>query len=348
MTERKLASIRRIDNITPIDGADKIVRATVGGWNVVTAIDNGFKVGDLVVYLEVDSWVPSGIAPFLTKPGHFPKTYNGVEGEKLKSIKLRGVVSQGLIMPMHVLTNYGADLEEGADVTETLGIQKWEKEIPAQLAGTMKGNFPSFIPKTDQERVQNIRKALEAAIESGLQFEITEKLEGSSMTCYLHQGEFGVCSRNIDLKRDESNSFWMVAIRDRIEEKLRAYGKDIAVQGELVGPGIQDNIYKMSTPEFFIFDIYDIAKGEYLSPPERRELCDNVLGFHHSQVPVVAHSAKLKDTLGITTMEQIIDFADGKSTFNPNQDREGLVYKQVGGGMTFKTISNRYLIKQKD
>lgn len=344
--ERKLASVRRIDKIEPIEGADKIVKATVGGWQLVTAIDNGFKEGDLVVYLEVDSWVPSGLAPFLTKPGHFPKVFNGVEGERLKTIKLRGTLSQGLLMPMHVLTNYGADLEEGADVTETLGIQKWEKEIPAQLTGLVKGNFPTLIPKTDQERVQNLKKEIEAAIASGIRFEITEKLEGSSMTCYLIDGEFGVCSRNLDLKRDENNAFWSVAINERIEEKLRAYGNDIAVQGELIGPGIQGNIYKCSEPAFFVFDIYDVKAGQYMTPPTRRELCNDVLGLKH--VPIVAHQAAMIDTLGINSMENVIAFADGKSQFNKDQNREGIVFKEVNGGMTFKAISNKYLLSEKD
>ena len=343
MAERKLATIRRIDNIESIEGADKIVKATIGGWQVVTAIDNGFKVGDLVVYLEVDSWVPSTLAPFLTKPGHFPKTYNGVEGEKLKSIKLRGTISQGLIMPMHVLTNYGADLSEGDDVTETLGIQKWEKPIPAQLAGLVKGNFPPLIPKTDQERVQNLKREIQDAISAETVFEITEKLEGSSMTCYLIDGEFGVCSRNLDLKRDENNTFWKTAIDSDVEARMRKYGDNFALQGELIGPGVQDNIYKLSSHQFRIFDVFDIKTGTKLLPEARQAVVRDLNLLH---VPIIAYHAQLLDTLGLGTMEDIIKFADGKSQLNTQQDREGLVFKQADKNFSFKSISNKYLLKQ--
>ena len=96
---RKLATVRKIDKIEPIEGADKIVKATVGGWSLVTAIDNGFKEGDLVVYLEIDSWVPTEIAPFLSK-GKEPRVYKGVKGERLRTVKLRGVQSQGLIIKL--------------------------------------------------------------------------------------------------------------------------------------------------------------------------------------------------------------------------------------------------------
>ena len=162
--ERVMASIERIVRIDPIEGADKIVKATVKNWSLVTAIDNGFKVGDLVVYCEIDSWIPHDVAPFLSK-GQYPRVYNGVEGERLKTIKLRGQVSQGLILPVAgcfgdtvtISAENAALFREGDDVTEALGIQKWEAPIPACLAGVSKGSFPSQIPKTDEERIQNIK-----------------------------------------------------------------------------------------------------------------------------------------------------------------------------------------------
>ena len=196
---RKLASIRRIDSLTPIDGADKIELATVGGWKVVCQ-KGLYNEGDLAVYFEIDSWIPHTIAPFLSK-GQYPRVFEGVEGERLKTIKLRGQLSQGLLMPLdEACKNIESQLFEGLDVTVPLGVLKWEKAVPAQLAGVCKGNFPSLIPKTDQERAQNLVKEIVAASEAGIQFEITEKLEGSSMTVYRIKGEFGVCSRNLDLK----------------------------------------------------------------------------------------------------------------------------------------------------
>ena len=349
---RKLACIRKIDALDPIEGADKIEVATVGGWKVV-AQKGLYNVGDLAVYFEIDSWIPSKIAPFLTKAGHYPKVFEGVEGERLKTIKLRGQISQGLLMPLEeAIKNAGcwSPVQEGDDVTEWLGIKKWEKPMSAQLAGTAKGNFPSRIPKTDQERCQNLKKEITQANEAGTKFEITEKLEGSSMTCYLMANdeevqEFGVCSRNLNLKETEGNSFWATARAEGIEEKMRAQSVNFAIQGELVGPGIQDNIYGLSKLEFYVFDIYDIAQGKYLNPEDRRQMVAS-MGLKH--VPVIAAQADLYDTLGITDIPQLLNFADGKSVIGfTGHLREGIVFKEVNGGFTFKAISNKYLLGEK-
>ncbi len=349
---RKLACIRKIDELNPIEGADKIEVATVGGWKVV-AQKGLYNVGDLAVYFEIDSWIPSTVAPFLTKAGHYPKVFEGVEGERLKTIKLRGQISQGLLMPLEeAIKNAGcwSPVQEGDDVTEWLGIKKWEKPMSAQLAGTAKGNFPSRIPKTDQERCQNLKKEITQANEAGTAFEITEKLEGSSMTCYLMANdeevqEFGVCSRNLNLKETEGNSFWSTARAEGIEEKMRAQSVNFAIQGELVGPGIQDNIYGLSKLEFYVFDIYDIAQGKYLNPEDRRKMVAD-MGLKH--VPVIEESATLYDTLKITDIPQLLDYADGKSVVGfTGHLREGVVFKEVQGGFTFKAISNKYLLGEK-
>jgi RNA ligase (TIGR02306 family) len=334
---RKMATIRKIDNIHPIDGADAIECAVIGGWTVVVK-KGEFAVGSLAVYCEIDSWIPTEIAPFLSK-GKEPREFNGVKGERLKTIRLRGQLSQGLLLPCYILLDKIGEIYEGIDVAEALGIQKWEAPIPAQLAGQVRGNFPSLIPKTDQERVQNLVKEIQAAAESGLEFEVTEKLEGSSMTCYLIDGEFGVCSRNLDLKRDENNTFWAVAIAKQIEDKMRnAFGnRDIAIQGELIGPGVQGNIFKLTTHEFRVFDIYDIVAGNYFMPVHRQIMVDTMNLLH---APVLIRNATLGDVQTILTM------AEGKSQLNPQQEREGIVFKQINGGMTFKAISNVYLLKQ--
>jgi RNA ligase (TIGR02306 family) len=351
---RKMATIRKIDAIRPIDGADAIECAVVGGWTVVVK-KGEFAVGDLAIYCEIDSWIPTELAPFLSK-GKEPREYEGVKGERLRTVKLRGQLSQGLLLPlfysrsekswcfhpsMHYLPEH---VEEGQDVTERLGIRKWEMPIPAQLAGDVKGAFPSVVPKTDQERCQNLVEEIVGANEAGMKFEITEKLEGSSMTCYLIDGEFGVCSRNLDLKRSESNSMWAVAIEQDIEGVMREVGDNFALQGELIGPGIQGNIYKLSKPEFHIFDIYSVAEGRYLDPAERRGLVE-MMGLKH--VPVLVAAGSLYDTLGITDIPQLLKFAEGKSKLNEKQEREGVVFKEVGGGFTFKAISNKYLLGEK-
>lgn len=152
--ERKLATIKRITEMREHPNADALELAIIGGWQLVTAKANGFKVGDAVVYLEIDSWVPTEIADFLSK-GKPPREFNGVKGERLRTIRLRGQLSQGLILPIPAeLSDINLESldEDGIDVTDRLGIQKWERAIPGSMQGRAKGNFPTFIFKTDQER----------------------------------------------------------------------------------------------------------------------------------------------------------------------------------------------------
>jgi len=199
--ERKLATTRKITDIRAIDGADVIELATVGGWNVVVAKDVRYKVGDIVVYCEIDSFLPiKEEFEFLRKSSY--KKMGDQEGFRLKTIKLRGQVSQGLILPIGVLpiTQFATahDLPEGMDVTEMLSIVKYEAPIPAELSGKVKGGFPYFLHKTDEERVQNlVNEYEEYKLTSKHQFYMTEKLDGSSATFYMNEGEFGVCSRNL-------------------------------------------------------------------------------------------------------------------------------------------------------
>ena len=340
MSERKLATIRRIAEVKAIEGADKIVAYRVDGWFVVDSKDK-YQVGDLVVYCEPDSWIPHSIAPFLTKPDQFPKVYKAVEGQKLRTIRLKGQLSQGLLLPLSVVFELPANTEvdvQGTDVSEALGIQKWEADIPAQLQGQMKGSFPSFIRKTDQERVQNIRNLQQY---QDTLFEVTEKLEGSSISIFFNNGEFGVCSRNVELKDDGANTFWQVAKQYGLEEKLRSLGRNIAIQGELIGPNIQGNIYKLQAPDFYVFDMFDIDKQEYLSASERLDLAQ---GLQLKHTPVIAPRLK-----GFESIDEYLAFAEGQTCLlTSNHEREGLVFKALDGSFSFKVISTRYLLKQKD
>lgn len=241
---RKLASIRIITEIKPIDGADNIELAIVDGWQCVVK-KGEFIVGQLCVYFEIDSFLP--IKPefeFLRKSSY--KKMNDKEGFRLKTIRLRGQLSQGLVLnldsvglPKDFSRPYGPDFfENHNDITEILGIEKYESPIPAQLAGKVKGNFPSFIRKTDQERVQNIWNKVKDLKES---FEVSIKLDGTSCTYYYNNGVFGVCSRNLEIIETEGNTLWDIAKACKIEESLREYGKNVALQGEVIGEGIQGN-----------------------------------------------------------------------------------------------------------
>jgi RNA ligase (TIGR02306 family) len=342
MTERKMATIRKIAEIQAIPEADLICAYRVDGWWVVDQVGK-YVVGDLVVYAEPDSWIPVELAPFLCK-GKEPREYNGVKGEKLRTIRLKKQLSQGLLLPLEpTCANIESMLFEGLDVSFPLNIQKYEAPIAAQLAGLVRGNFPSRIPKTDQERIQNLPKELEFWKEKKFTWEETEKLDGSSMTVYLLDDEFGVCSRNLDLKRDENNSLWKVAIRYDLEKVLRDGNEGLALQGEIVGNGIQGNPYMFKDQEFYIFDIYNVLTGKYFTPTERKAF---ITKYNLKHVPVF-NSARLIET---ETIADLLALAEGKSVMgNINgPEREGLVFKCNECEASFKVISNRFLLKAKD
>ena len=343
---RKMATIRKIDALRPIVGADAIECAIVGGWTCVVKRGE-YTAGDLAVYCEIDSFIPTTIAPFLTKPGHYAKTFEGVEGERLRTMKLRGQISQGLLLPISILDQFDLtdcgdkvrpeNLVVGDDVSELLGIVKFEQAVPAELAGEVKGMFPSFIPKTDQERVQNLSAELELWKAEELTWEVTEKLDGSSMTVYVMGGEVGVCSRNLDLKRNPDNSLWRAAIKHKLEEKLVGYN-NIAIQGELIGNGIQGNKYQMRDQDFYVYDIYDINDGRYYTPAERQTF---VAEYKLNHCPVLHSNTELIDSV-----ESLLKLAEGKSVMGTvGCEREGLVFKCNEKSVSFKAISNRFLLK---
>lgn len=406
--ERKLVSIRKIAALDPIPGADLIEVATVDGWKLVVK-KNEFKVGDLCVYYEIDSFLPETDPryTFLMKSG--VREFEGVRGHKLRTIKLRGQISQGLALPVipagapelmakaisgpAILSHDGHHhvIHEGMDVTEILGIKKYEAPIPASLSGQVAGGFPSFIKKTDQERCQNMvsdifgydlvfketsfdadkvpHEAIAAGrlkIEDGKvysvhppkasrddRYEVTMKLDGSSMTIYHNNGEMGVCSRNLELKINEENqdnTFVKLFLDADLQNILHELG-NIAIQGELMGPGIQGNRENLKTHKFFIFDAQDLDRGVYFTQEEREALVDilhnnyNVPKDLVDHVPVLHKSVTLPE-LGISSVDDLLKYADGPSLNNPV--REGLVFKRVDGGFSFKAISNIFLQKEKD
>jgi len=342
---RKLATIRTIDELRPIPGADAIECAVVGGWTVVVK-KGEFTAGDAAVYCEIDSWIPTALAPFLSK-GAEPRVFDGIAGERLRTVKLRGQLSQGLLLnywdfPQVVTAFHKTRLADSGlfDVTELLGIVKYEAPVPAQLAGEVKGMFPGWIQKTDQERVQNLKEELEHWKAEQHLWEITEKLDGSSMTVYFRDGEFGVCSRNLELKPNPDNSLWKVALRNDLEGKLRALGRNVALQGELIGEGIQGNPYKIRGQEFYLFDVYDIDRSCYFTPDERKSLA---LEHNINHVPVLG----AYETNESTTIDSLLQYAEGNSVMGDitGPTREGLVFKSQTMQCSFKAISNKFLLK---
>jgi len=337
MTERKLATIRKIAAIEPIEGADAIEVAVVDGWKVVVK-KGEFQVDSLACYVEIDAWIPTELAPFLSK-GKEPREFEGVKGERLRTVKLRGQLSQGLLLPIPEDTIKGAGhlVAEGLDLTEHLGILKWERPMNAQLAGMARGNFPSLVPKTDQERIQNLSKQFDELMLDT--WSITEKLDGSSCTFYLDDEDvFHVCSRNLDLKEDEANSFWKVARKFQIEDVMRRnFMKGMAIQGEMIGEGIQGNQYKTQL-DFYVYDMYNTHTGQYILPVQLKAACERI-GLKH--VPIIAESTDIKEQ----SIQSILDFAEGKSLLN-GSNREGVVFKSnTVHDRSFKSISNSWLLK---
>lgn len=376
--KRKLASLKRITNLAPIAGADKIEVATIdNGWKCVVK-KGEFKNGDLGVYFEIDSFLPeTPVFDFLKKSG--TKKMGEERGYRIKTVKLRGQISQGLFIPVETFKKEleGVKLEEGMDLTEKLNVKKYEAPIPASLSGEVFGGVPGWIRKTDQERCQNIwglysRDYLEEEGEKesqvnpikDLEFEATVKLDGSSMTCFIVDPKrfetrniksmiekdpdldfyYGVCGRNYELKPSEKNTYHKVSDRD-IKERLVEYhlktGKNIAVQGELMGPGIQGNREKLKNHEFFCYDIWSIDEQRYMTKDEKKEIID-FLGI--KTVPFIENIKVFKR---FKSIEELLTYAEGES-LNHNV-REGVVFKSNtlvnGETVSFKAISNKFLLK---
>lgn len=334
-TLRKLATIAKIDQILPHPQADRLELAKVRCWQVV--IKKGeFNEGDLCVYCEIDSLMPERPEFEFLRDRKF----------LIKTIRLRGELSQGICFHLSILPMGEAHLEplEGDDVTEALGIQLHQPPIPACLSGDVNGVFPSFIPKTDCERIQNHSWILDELAE--LEWVATEKLDGSSCTVLWDEQEgLQVCSRNWNMRRSDRNAYWQAAMALGLDEKLK--GSRVAWQGELIGPKIQGNRYNAKEYTIYFFDAYHLDEMRYLGFSEYRHW---VTKMEFPRVPIVHGKAPLPKS-----MDELLQRAEGKSVLNFNAEREGLVWKLMEdrydpriGRCVFKTISNRFLLQQKD
>lgn len=371
MAERKLARIVLLDDVIVHPNADALELAIVGGWQCVVK-KGEFQKGDKAIYIEVDAAVPLDSRAFEFLEGRNNVTLDGKRYARIKTIKLRKELSQGLVIPVDY-----ADGDEGVDVTEALGIVKYEKpeeKVNNGGMGVKRTNpFPSFIPKTDQERIQNIAAAYAKAWRENEVFEKTFKLDGSSMTVWIKDGVVGVASRNVsfaleDVKKGflqtlkdyvehvrqrgfknakwtpvikgEDNAFTQVAKSSGVVEALKKEyelsGVNIAFQGELVGPNIQGNFEGVDENQYFIYDVFNIDEQKYLLPNERLML----VNYHDLKMVPIAGTGTLPNTIA----EALVD-ADGPSGLN-GKYREGFVYKSLTRDFSFKVISNSYLLKE--
>ncbi len=364
---RKLASVVRIDTVSPIPDADRLeVVGLVGkGWRVVVSKDE-FHPGDLAVYFEIDSYLPADdprfaflrercLRKFCSKSGNVLR-----EGIRIKTAKLRGVVSQGLVIPLDRFPELSADglaPEPGTDVTAALRVEHFDEVAEAMrpLEGGLgavepMGPFPGFIPKTDEERIQNLAEYFETM--RGRRFEATEKNDGTSVTMFFApsmdpDNPFGVCTRNNRIRpRNASGDIplpWRLADKFRAETAIRkaskTTGAELAFQGELVGPGVNANRDGYTDWEWHVFRIWNIAAGAFLPPADARALCEQV-GL--SYVPVIEESLDVFDRF--RTMDELLAFAEGKTA--RGHEREGVVFKSTDTPyVSFKAVSNRYLLK---
>lgn len=353
----KPATIQIITDIQPIEGADRIEVASVLGWKVV--VKKGVhSIGEVIIYVEIDSVLPK--LPQYEFIKNTKKNEKGEEKYYVRTIRLRKQISQGLILPITalcannavVVTNSDnklkiiniktedgtneAFLEVGLDVSNFLDIQHYEKQIHGSLSGVAKGNFPSFISKTDEERLQNIPKILEKL--KGQSYYISTKLDGTSFTAYYKEGKLGVCSRNLELIENPDNPYWKIAAKYNLLNVLGNHeGGYLAIQGELCGPGIQGNPLGLKEVDLFIFNIYNIAKDQYFNYDELCNFCfDNKL----KMVPVIEKSEppfKIFDY----SLEQLLEMAKGKYE-GTDTDREGIVVRSLDMEISFKVINNDY------
>jgi len=332
--KRKLATVERITEIRPIPDADFIECAVIRGWNVV--IKKGeFKVGDLVIYCEIDSVLPEKPEFEFLRP----------KGFRIQSIRLKNQISQGIIFPLSIL-NSNEKLDEGTDVTELIGITKYEPPVPTNLSGDIKGNFPSHSIKTDEERIQNLKEFYDEY--KKYSWFVTEKVDGTSATLFIFNNEFGVASRNYELKETKENTHWKVAREFNIEEKMRDFMKKhsleaLTLQGELLGEGIQKNKYKIKGHVVKFFIAFNPITYNYFPYNTFFDMM-NEMGL--DTVPLVAKDFKLPESF-----DDIIKFADGKSLL-ADTAREGLVFVTDKpdnlGRLSFKVISNKFILKHNE
>lgn len=375
---RHLATVQVIKDIRPIEGADRIQVADVLGWHVVIKKDE-FKVGDKCIYCEIDSIMPD-------RPEFaFLKDSKG-KMKRIQTARLRGVLSQGICFPTSIL-KARQDITLGMDVTEELGIIKYEPPEPkvyVRHGGTIKYKyswipkavyslikrynlmsketftdlfvkvmsypFPAAIPKTDETRVQILQELLDKY--KGTECYVTEKVDGSSFTVFNSKGKLHICSRNYDLVEDPENLYWKAALELDLKKILKGMPDNFVLQGELCGPGIQSNRYKFEGYRIFWFNVFDKLKDRYLD-------YEDFLKFIQEKGLTPVEVVKKKYILP-NNIDQIIKDATGKSHF-ADIPREGIVIRPlmerkeldlndglVHNRVSFKAINNDFLEKFKD
>ena len=309
----KSATIEKIAGVLSHPNADRMSLAKVKGWTVCIKKDE-YKVDDLCIYVQTDS--------ILEECPQYEFLRN--KDFRIRPMKLRGVLSQGIIFPISMLKDFGVDtliVDEqvvGTDVSKHIKASHYEKPIPTCLAGKVKGHLPSFLKKTDEENIENVVDIINEL--TGKPYYITIKVDGSSGSFYLKDFVFGVCSRNLDLKEDEVNGFWKIARTYDIENKLKSHfpDKNICVQGEVYGPGIQGNRLSMPNISVALFNLWDIDSRTYLGYDLLVDFCNS------AKIPMV--KVIKSGTMFDMSMEDLQKLAD-ESVYDNGTPVEGIVLR---------------------
>jgi hypothetical protein len=367
---RNLASIQLIKSITPIEGKDRICLARVLDWNVIVN-KNDFQVGDLCLYFEIDSILPVRKEFEFLRARCYSDKWNGF---RIKTLKMSGVLSQGLALPINPFTEIRFPFVEGRDVTELLGVRKYEpleekdttQSIHKPKSRLLRfllrnkllrnflyppehlGDFPSFVEETDETRVQSIGATIEA--HKGLACYYTEKLDGQSSSFIYHKRKFYICSREKIKNKKGNSNFAKVAKKynlEKIVKKLSRKFGSLALQGEVIGSGVQSNKYEKKELEFYVFSIFLIEKHRYANYYEFTDIMSHTQGIN--TVPI------LKTDYELGSVEELLELAKGNSVINPSVLREGIVVRsltgeprnlpKIGSHFSFKAINNDFLIK---
>lgn len=355
MSIRKLVTVRKVLEIIPIEGADLIELARIDGWKSVVK-KGDFKVGDYGVYFEIDSFLPITDNRFQFLKKNCLKTMliegiGPIKGFRLRTIELRKQISQGLLMPLSLFPEIDLTSDIGKDLSDKLRVIKYEAPVPSELYDDVLGEIPINIQKTDQERIQNLLHYFE--IYKDIEFEETEKEDGTSSTMYFYDNHFGVCGHKWEFKKSLNQTMWKLAEKHNVEKVMRSINRQVAIQGETVGEGIQKNTMVLKGHHFHIFDIYDIEKSRYMTPDERYNYIDiaNIITETPLvHVPVINRSVKIFNIC--KNIDEILEYAKGDTRYCKGHRREGLVFKSVelidGRNITFKVIDNIKLSKEKD
>jgi len=321
MNNQSLVYIGKIIQLNPIPNADFIVSATVicgsgGKWNGIVK-KGDFCLDSLCVVFLPDALIPE------SEDMRFMEASNW----RVKMRRFRGAPSEVVIMP---LSYSKPQYELGHDVTEDYGVVKYNKPIPVHLQGIAIGDFPSFIPKTDEPNYQRVPELVDELV--GNPYYISEKADGSSTTAYRYKGNFGICSRNLELERNEENGYWKVALKYNLEDKLP---EGIALQWETCGPKIQGNPMGLSDVDGFAFSAYNIPEHRYLDMMEYVNLCVDI------KFPTVP----LELICNIFTKNNLEILGEG--TYPNGKQKEGVVVRSqqnlpCGKPISFKVINLNY------